>query len=1729
MFLSVSQNFVICIVLALNTIRVIRAHDLLLFDEFSYSFNLLDANDWDEHHLSATPDANDYASKCTKVIPVIFKQLCVSWNTQSGFRFSYHAPESVHSHLHDTDWFYADKAQQLSAAHAADTHYGRLLDEQERLLGDDAAWNEINYANQISSFTLNSDETHNHFLHNFASGSFKQCRHSVHLQECTHFDLPSKTLTVNIKTARARRHANEKDEDWQEARAEKTEHASAKQAMPANLYASSAASDDEHALDDALDFDSDREFEYGDARGYHNWAADAMQWDTFECSNCGPTEHGYSVRGRRLRDLQSLYQRYGEFTYLFHDHELDFANDQDWAEISQEGGRKCSIAIPGLEHKVCADVSHSDDDAQISLVAASHRDIDDGYYDMYGYDMYYYNVDHLYPHAQGHLGSEHNTARTHAARVMHDEDNDYWYDDKGNVGRSLSQHSGYEDEDEDEDADADADEDTNYTGDDDYYHTHSDQHLKDDDDDYKRSAQYSDKGDEEHTDNSDNTDSDAERDSDAEQQQQQQSQLGTMADEEQGFQQGFGGQHNTQFDPMAQYPDAYPKIKEREEEEEGQEQAQPQQQQQQAQGMSNQYGNNAMYGSGMPGVAMNPMLSAMSGYTRRRRRLTRDAEADADEALSYLLGVRNAAYDDYDDDDEDDDDADYYYEDDDDYDDDGVVYEEDLQDLQRFLQNDENDENDEDDDEMDEDEYEQLMESEQQRMDAMNGAFIASLRDELGELALNFNDDDLWDDITYVHGNGETGSLQKWIRKCAAFQTVQLCATTQHPQHRDLRLNVKLGKHKFHRRHPRHEDARTAMYDVFGDVDEDKQQRAAAASAAEQQRAVEWAIDENVIDVDDDEWNNNALWSFVDAEAHRTLHANKVVIRKCRGRSFCLCQYVDVSVDRGQKHKCIASHTHHLLQPHYRLEHAMGRFMAAPIATAMPGHGGGHSPVHVQFQFRPSIVHLHIMGKYPFFRRRHHMHRYRIPWFAYRRYQHLRPTVRPAWCPPWIWREIDMHLKRPQGFVQVHKNSVPSGSHLDEDDYYQYDAHMLDALNDNDEIDDDFDDELPFLSPLLRMGTELLPNVLRNARKILPKVLRRSVSKGGFIHSALDARGGPQHLGTFGGFGGGKIRRSFGDISLQRKRKHDRLMGGGHNVMDLFGAPHLRGVPSLRRGMLDSVDEYEDDDQYGEFEYFGQELDDDDDEDDYMTQDDENDAESEQRSDVADQWFDQETGMDWVMLSDDFGQELQALRDEMIEWQSIRSDIVGDSGRSIQRRCMQVFGRTLCICEFLEFIDALDADHLCYPKKAKVFPAQKNIKVPRTDIAPVHAVKTTTKHAPPPPVHAPPLPLSHRLVGHKEEREFELRHDVKHSVQHKQTRHEYNMEVQIPHSTDLDRKKVLLRIRLKHFVEQIVHKMKERRSTHSRKKTTHVAMHAGTHFHSPRRAQTAIQQAQFRFRRAQMKLLKRRAMQIRNAIKKGLPHARPLWLPAYFWHWLHFGPHFHVLRHKYRTPWQWPHSHTSGGSEKQKLHVLDLKKKHDKKIAAHQEKLENVMDYDLINLNDAYDDDFDAYNDYADYSAYSEQFNADDADAEYYHADAEHYDADVEYYDADAEYDEAEYADDEYNDAEYADAEYDDALNDLSVYNDAYEYGDEEEDRYEFGVRFGTDGDRDVAENGQQLGHSFVWMIVSVSLVVFCLCTFCINIGLRRRRRKIQPTFQEQQYLQQALEVTESESGAFDQ
>merc|ERR1719334_2884655 len=428
----------------------------------------------------------------------------------------------------------------------------------------------------------------------------------------------------------------------------------------------------------------------------------------------------------------------------------------------------------------------------------------------------------------------------------------------------------------------------------------------------------------------------------------------------------------------------------------------------------------------------------------------------------------------------------------------------------------------------DEEFYEETYDERQAETDTMNREIIDSLREELGSLRLNFGDDSLWDDIVYGHDSNHA----PFTRKCAIFQSAHFCATTD-PQHKDLKLNLKIGKHKFHKAEAT--DAREAMEDEFADLEQKD----------------DWIISSDITDVDDAEWNDDAIWKAAESTFDSKQFENQKLIRKCHGTALCLCQYLDAHFDGNQKHQCLSSK----MKRHKMLD-VMDHFLSSPAAQREfedidklkdskdakdPKNVKVHDesvngPIHLKVLDHPSIVHLHIMSHFPHFHRRHHLHRYRIPWFKYRRYQHLRPNQRPPWCPRWIWREVTGHMTRPRGFKHNgHRDGKKEDDAMESEfgDYYQYDENVMDRIEDAMADDDDFEDELPFMVPLIQATSNLLPNVLRNAKQVLPKVLKEEVDNGG-IERKLKRRGGPERYGTL-------------PRQLRRRR------GGRRKMMDRYG------------------------------------------------------------------------------------------------------------------------------------------------------------------------------------------------------------------------------------------------------------------------------------------------------------------------------------------------------------------------------------------------------------------------------------------------------------------------------------------------------------------------------------------------------------------------------------------------
>eukprot|EP01084_Bolivina_argentea_P115363 205162_1 len=204
------NNFIIETFILLISLYVAHCNDILLFDEFQFSFSLLNEEDWDIYHISLNNNNpneqtinyhgrrlieeyenellnNDYALKCTNRIPIIFKHLCLHWSSQNGFVFSYHSSinnNNNNDNKYQTDWFYDNRNDKISSAKNAATYYD-TLDGDTWLMSDDKQWNEIDW---ISSLNNDDDDNNNIPLNN---NKIKRCRYRKAIQECVHYDVHS--------------------------------------------------------------------------------------------------------------------------------------------------------------------------------------------------------------------------------------------------------------------------------------------------------------------------------------------------------------------------------------------------------------------------------------------------------------------------------------------------------------------------------------------------------------------------------------------------------------------------------------------------------------------------------------------------------------------------------------------------------------------------------------------------------------------------------------------------------------------------------------------------------------------------------------------------------------------------------------------------------------------------------------------------------------------------------------------------------------------------------------------------------------------------------------------------------------------------------------------------------------------------------------------------------------------------------------------------------------------------------------------------------------------------------------------------------------------------------------------------------------------------------------------------------------------------------------------------
>ena len=90
---------------------------------------------------------------------------------------------------------------------------------------------------------------------------------------------------------------------------------------------------------------------------------------------------------------------------------------------------------------------------------------------------------------------------------------------------------------------------------------------------------------------------------------------------------------------------------------------------------------------------------------------------------------------------------------------------------------------------------------------------------------------------------------------------------------------------------------------------------------------------------------------------------------------------------------------------------------------------------------------------------------------------------------------------------------------------------------------------------------------------------------------------------------------------------------------------------------------------------------------------------------IADEWLDTDTGEQWVMMQDD-----EALDDSIVSQEEWANDAMWDevesvitfNGQKVQKKCMVVFGRQLCLCQFMEWLEYGTMTKQCGPKSEQV-------------------------------------------------------------------------------------------------------------------------------------------------------------------------------------------------------------------------------------------------------------------------------------------------------------------------------------------------------------------------------------------------------------------------------------------
>merc|ERR1712232_1325462 len=89
--------------------------------------------------------------------------------------------------------------------------------------------------------------------------------------------------------------------------------------------------------------------------------------------------------------------------------------------------------------------------------------------------------------------------------------------------------------------------------------------------------------------------------------------------------------------------------------------------------------------------------------------------------------------------------------------------------------------------------------------------------------------------------------------------------------------------------------------------------------------------------------------------------------------------------------------------------------------------------------------------------------------------------------------------------------------------------------------------------------------------------------------------------------------------------------------------------------------------------------------------------ETEENENILDTFFDEEKEIDWIVSAEETSDYDAEWQDDS-QWDDIEQ-FTTFSAKKLKKKCMNVFGRKLCLCEFMEYV--AHKKHVCHPNKAK--------------------------------------------------------------------------------------------------------------------------------------------------------------------------------------------------------------------------------------------------------------------------------------------------------------------------------------------------------------------------------------------------------------------------------------------